>query len=186
MPVGDLMGEWFENEPLKALLAGPGVSGTMLGPRSAGSSMVLLLREASRLRSGGKSIRARGGPGAVTQAMAQAAREAGAEIRTGVTVERIIVSDDRVTGVVANGQTMSCGMVLSGLDPRTTFLSLIDPVAPGAGVHDQGPQLSRIGHGGEGKPGARVAARVSRGCRPDVARRSNSHRTRPRLSRAGV
>ncbi len=127
MPVGDLVTDWFENEQLKALLAGPGISGTMLGPRSAGSSMVLLLREASRLRSGGTSMRVRGGPGAVTHAMALAAREAGAEIRTGVTVERIIVGDDRVTGVVANGQTMSCATVLSGLDPRTTFLSLVDP-----------------------------------------------------------
>jgi phytoene dehydrogenase-like protein len=127
MPVADLMHEWFEDQRLKALLAGPGVSGTMLGPRSAGSSMVLLLREASRLRSGGTSMRARGGPGAVTQAMASAAREAGAEIRTGVTVERIIVNDDRVAGVVANGQTMPCRTVLSGLDPRTTFLSLVDP-----------------------------------------------------------
>ncbi|HEU4695074.1 MAG TPA: NAD(P)/FAD-dependent oxidoreductase [Vicinamibacterales bacterium] len=127
MPVGDLMAEWFENAQLKAVLAGPGVSGTMLGPRSAGSSMVMLLREASRLRSGGTSMRARGGPGAVTQAMARAAREAGAEIRTGVTVERITVTDGRVTAVVANGQTISCATVLSGLDPRTTFLSLVDP-----------------------------------------------------------
>lgn len=72
-------------------------------------------------------MRARGGPGAVTQAMARAAREAGAEIRTGVTVERITVTDGRVTAVVANGQTISCATVLSGLDPRTTFLSLLDP-----------------------------------------------------------
>jgi phytoene dehydrogenase-like protein len=127
MPVGDLMSEWFENERLKAVLAAPGVSGTMLGPRSAGSSMVMLLREASRLRSGGKSIRARGGPGAVTEAMATAAREAGAEIRTGVTIERIVVDDGRVTGVIANGQTMSCQTIVSGLDPRTTFLALVDP-----------------------------------------------------------
>jgi phytoene dehydrogenase-like protein len=127
MPVGDLMTEWFEDEPLKAMLAAPGVSGTMLGPRSAGSSMVLMLREASRVRSGGKSIRARGGPGAVTGAMATAAREAGAEIRTGVAVERIVVSEGCVTGVVANGQTMPCKTVVSGLDPRTTFLALVDP-----------------------------------------------------------
>src|SRR5262245_52568910 len=80
MPVSDLLAEWFEDERLRALLAGPAVSGTMLGPRSAGSSLVMLLREASRLRAGGQSLRARGGPGAVTEAMAAAAREAGAEI----------------------------------------------------------------------------------------------------------
>ena len=128
MPVSDLMAEWFECARLQALLAGPAVSGTMLGPRSAGSSLVLLLREAFRLRAGGRSLRARGGPGAVTAAMAAAAREAGAEIRTDVAVERIMVSDGRVTGVVAHGQEIACGIVLSGVDPKTTFLSLVDRV----------------------------------------------------------
>jgi phytoene dehydrogenase-like protein len=59
--------------------------------------------------------------------MATAAREAGAEIRTGVTIERIVVNDGRVTGVVGNGQAISCKTVVSGLDPRTTFLALVDP-----------------------------------------------------------
>jgi phytoene dehydrogenase-like protein len=127
MPVADLLAEWFEGERLRAMIAGPGVSGTMLGPRSAGSSLVLLLRETCRRRAGGQSIRVRGGPGAVTNAMAAAARAAGAEIRTGVRVERIVVSDDRVTGVVAQGQELECGTVLSGLDPKTTFLELVEP-----------------------------------------------------------
>ena len=129
MPIGDLMVEWFGNERLRALLAGPGLSGTMLGPRSAGSSLVFLFREACRLRAGGRSLRVRGGPGALTAAIAKAAREAGAEIRTGVSVERILVADERVTGVVAGGQEISCVTVLSGLDPRSTFLSLVDPAA---------------------------------------------------------
>jgi phytoene dehydrogenase-like protein len=127
MPAADLLSEWFRNERLQALLAAPGVSGTMLGPRSAGSSLVLLLREASRLRAGRQSLQARGGPGAVTEAIALAAREAGAEIRTGVVVERVLVNDSRVTGVVANGQEIRCSTVLSGLDPKTTLLSLVDP-----------------------------------------------------------
>ena len=65
----------------------------------------------------------------MTAAIAAAAREAGAEIRTGVSVERILVADERVTGVVAGGQEISCVTVLSGLDPRSTFLSLVDPAA---------------------------------------------------------
>jgi len=127
MPAGDLVSEWFANQRLQAMVAAPGVSGTMLGPRSAGSALVLLLREASRLRAGRHSLRARGGPGAITEAIALAAREAGAEIRTGVAVERILVKDSRVGGVVANGQEIACGTVVSGLDPKTTFLSLVDP-----------------------------------------------------------
>jgi len=127
MPVADVVGEWFESELLRATLAGPGISGTMLGPRSAGSSLVLLLREASRQRAGGRSLRIRGGPGALTRAMADAARSAGAEIRTNVTVERILVRDDRVIGVMADGKEIPSAAVLSGVDPRTTFLSLVDP-----------------------------------------------------------
>ena len=65
MPVADLTREWFESELLCASIAGPAVSGAMMGPRSAGSGLVLLLQEAHRLLAGG-SFRARGGPGAMT------------------------------------------------------------------------------------------------------------------------
>jgi phytoene dehydrogenase-like protein len=58
--------------------------------------------------------------------MAAAARAAGAEIRTGVTVERIVVDSERVTAVVADGHEIKCDTVLSGLDPKTTFLQLVD------------------------------------------------------------
>jgi len=127
MPVGDLLSEWFGNDALKAMLAGPGVSGTMLGPRSAGSALVLLLREASRLRAGGRSLRIRGGPGALTRGMAAAATAAGAEIRTGVRVERILLQASTVVGVVADGKEIPCSAVVAAVDPRTTLLSLIDP-----------------------------------------------------------
>jgi phytoene dehydrogenase-like protein len=61
--------------------------------------------------------------------MEGAAREAGTEIQTGVEVEKILVADERVTGVLAKGQEIRCATVLSGLDPRSTFLSLLDPAA---------------------------------------------------------
>ncbi|MBI4266509.1 MAG: NAD(P)/FAD-dependent oxidoreductase [Acidobacteria bacterium] len=127
MPVADLTREWFESELLCAATAAPGVSGTMFGPRSAGSGLVLLLREAHRLRAEQPS-RVRGGPGALTQAMAAAARAVGAEIRTGVRVDRILVTDDRVAGVVAGGGEMRAGTVVSAVDPKTTFLRLVDPI----------------------------------------------------------
>jgi phytoene dehydrogenase-like protein len=126
MPVADLVTEFFESRLLSAALAGPGVSGTMLGPRSAGSSLVMLLREASRQRAGGGCLRVRGGPGALTRALADAATSLGAEIRTGASVERIVVREERVAGVVANGEEIASTTVLSGLDPKTTFLSLAD------------------------------------------------------------
>ena len=127
MAAADLMEEWFESDLLRASLAAPGVSGAMLGPRSAGSSLLLLMREAHAQLAHGAS-RARGGPGAVTTAMAVAARAAGAEIRTGATVERILVKDERVTGVVVGGREIAAATVVSAADPKTTFLRLVDPI----------------------------------------------------------
>ncbi|MBI2188744.1 MAG: NAD(P)/FAD-dependent oxidoreductase [Acidobacteria bacterium] len=125
MPVADLVSEWFTSGALRALLAAPAVSGTMFGPRSAGSGLVLLLREAGA-RLAGPSRLARGGPGALTAAMAAAARAAGADIQTGVRVERILVTDGRVTGVVAGGREIAADAVVSAVDPKTTFLRLVD------------------------------------------------------------
>ena len=127
MPVADMMGEWFETDLLSAALAAPGVSGTMLGPRSAGSALVLLMHETHRRLAGG-SLYVKGGPGALTRAMADAARVAGAEIRINTPVERILISDERVTGVLAGGSEIPARTVVSAVDPKTTFLQLIDPL----------------------------------------------------------
>jgi phytoene dehydrogenase-like protein len=128
MPIADFAREWFEDDLLRAAIAGPGVSGTMLGPRSAGSTLVMLLREAHRRLSGQRRLQVRGGPGRLTQAMAAAAIAAGAEIRTEAEVERIIVRDERVTGLVVSGREIATTTVVSCVDPKTTFLELFDPV----------------------------------------------------------
>jgi phytoene dehydrogenase-like protein len=126
MPAADFAGEWFESDLLRATVAAPGLSGTMFGPRSAGSALVLLLREATRMLCDG-STRVRGGPGALTMGMAEAARVAGATIQTGVPVERIIVEGGRVAGVIVGGRHIPARAVVSATDPKTTFLELIDP-----------------------------------------------------------
>jgi phytoene dehydrogenase-like protein len=128
MPIADLAHEYFTGDLLRATVAAPGISGTMLGPWSAGSALVMLMREAHQQLAGRTSRRVKGGPGSLTRAMAAAAVGAGAEIRTDAAVERIVVRDDRVTGVVLGGQEISAGTVVSAVDPRTTFLTLIDPV----------------------------------------------------------
>jgi phytoene dehydrogenase-like protein len=128
MPVADFTSEWFESNLLRATIAGPAVSGTMLGPRSAGSSLVLLMREAHRQLAGVSARQVHGGPGTLTRAMAKAAVAAGAEIRTNAPVERILSRNERVTGVVTNGQEIPATLVVSGADPKTTFLDLIDPL----------------------------------------------------------
>ena len=129
MAVADLVAEWFETDLLQAAVAARGIHGTAMGPWSAGTGAVLLLAAAIDPLPGGSSVSAVGGPGAVTRAMADAAREAGAEIRTGVEVREVIVKDGAVAGVVlADGAELTASTVVSGADPRRTFLRLIDPI----------------------------------------------------------
>lgn len=127
MPVADFTDEWFETDRLRAAVAARGLSATMLGPRSAGSTLVLLWRDALPPRGEGVGA-ARGGPGALTAAMAAAAAAAGAQIRTDARVERILVDDGRVTGVLAGGREWTAPRVLSAIDPKSTLLRLVDPL----------------------------------------------------------
>jgi phytoene dehydrogenase-like protein len=127
MPVADLVREWFENDLLQAAIAAPALTGTMFGPRSAGSSLMLLMREAHRQLAGGVPMRVKGGPGAATRAIAAAARAAGAEIRTSSPIEKIVVRNNAVSGVLTAGQTLEANVVISSANPKTTFLRLIEP-----------------------------------------------------------
>ena len=129
MAVADLVAEWFENDLLQAAIAARGIFGTAQGPWSAGSGAVMLMNAAADPVPGGSSVMVKGGPGALTRAMADAAREAGAEIRTGAGVSRVMVRDGRAAGVVlADGTELPARAVISNADPRRTFLGLVDPV----------------------------------------------------------
>ena len=129
MAVADLVNEWFETDLLKAAIAARGIFGAAQGPRSAGTTALLLLNAAMDPAPGGSSVTARGGPGALTEAMASAAREAGAEIRTGEAVRRVLVGDGRVRGVaLEDGRESPATAVVSNADPRRTMLDLVDPV----------------------------------------------------------
>ncbi len=128
MSAADYLDEWFETESLKATMAASGIIGTFLGPRSPGSAYVLLHHYMGELdgvfRAWGF---AKGGTGAVSEAIASSARDFGVEIRLESTVERVIVRDGRVTGVALdNGDEFHAKVVVSGLDPKRTFLSLVD------------------------------------------------------------
>lgn len=129
MAVADLVGECFETDLLQAAVAAPAVHGAAMGPWSAGTGAILLLAAAIDPAPGGSSVTAIGGPGAVTHAMADAAREAGAEIRTGAEVSRILIKDGAVVGVaLRDGTEIAAGTVVSGADPKRTFLRLVDPI----------------------------------------------------------
>lgn len=126
MPVGDLVSEWFEGELLKSAIAARGIFGNFLGPASAGSSAVLLLRALADPHPAGTASFPKGGMGALTQAMSRAAAQAGAEIRTRSEVARISVQDGVAKGVVlASGEEIPAALVVSNADPKRTFLQLL-------------------------------------------------------------
>src|SRR5947208_6381052 len=100
MAVADLVAEFFENEVLRGTIAARGIFGTFLGPWSAGTSLVLLLRAAADSNPAGGNYFVAGGTGAITQAMAAAAQQAGVEIRTGAEVIEVRVKDGTAYGVV--------------------------------------------------------------------------------------
>ncbi len=128
MAVADLASEYFETELLRAVIAARGVFGTFLGPWSAGSALVLLIRAAADPHPAGSAAFAIGGMGAVTQAMAAAAKAAGAEIRMGAEVTEIRVQNGIATGVVlSTGEDVQARAVISNVDPKRTLLKLTDP-----------------------------------------------------------
>jgi phytoene dehydrogenase-like protein len=128
MAVADLAAEYFETELLRAVVTARGVFGTFLGPWSAGSALVLLIRAAGDAHPAGSACLAAGGMGAVTQAMSSAAKAAGAEIRTGAEVIEIRVHNGEATGVLlSTGEEIQARAVISNADPKRTLLKLTDP-----------------------------------------------------------
>jgi phytoene dehydrogenase-like protein len=126
MAVADLAAEFFETELLRATVAARGIFGTFFGPWSAGTGLVLLLRAAADPAGSGSF--AVGGAGAITQAMAAAAQQAGAEIRTGAEVIEISIKTGVAQGVVlSTGEQILARAVISNADPKRTFLKLTDP-----------------------------------------------------------
>jgi phytoene dehydrogenase-like protein len=128
MSAADFLDQWFETDVLKATMSASGIIGTFLGVRSPGTAYVLLHHYMGEIdgafRSWGLS---RGGTGAVSNAIASAARELGAEIRTEAPVARILTTNGRATGVaLANGDELLADVVVSSVDPNLTFLKFMD------------------------------------------------------------
>ncbi len=128
MAVADLVGECFEHERVRAAVAADGIFGTRLGPWSAGSGLVLLLRAANEALGPARAWFARGGPGAIATALERVVQGSGGSIRTRASVRQIIVKDDRARGVVLmDGTELAARAVISAVDPKQTFLGLCDP-----------------------------------------------------------
>jgi len=128
MNVYDLLQENFDSPALKGALGFDAILGTNFGPRSPGTVLTLLYRLAAESAAEGGLAQPKGGLGAVCDALAKAATEAGATIRTQAPVARIMVESDRAAGVILDsGERISAGAVISSADPKTTFLQLLGP-----------------------------------------------------------
>jgi phytoene dehydrogenase-like protein len=129
MSAADFLDQWFETDPLKATMSASGIIGTFLGVRSPGTAYVLLHHYMGEIDG---AFRAwgipKGGTGGVSNAIGNAARALGAEIRTEAPVARIRVRGGRAVGVTLDdGEEIDAGVVLSSVDSRRTFLDLLEP-----------------------------------------------------------
>jgi phytoene dehydrogenase-like protein len=132
-PARPVLESWFESEPLRATLATDAVIGAFAGPSQPGTGYVLV-HHVMGDAGGGRGVWAyvRGGMGALAEALAAAARSAGAEIRTGVAVRSVRIRGGRADGVVLeDGAEIAARAVVSNADPWHTFLRLVpDGVLP--------------------------------------------------------
>ncbi len=129
MSIADYLEDNLQSDALRAMLATRGIRHTAMGPHMAGTTAVMLTDSAGNGGgAAGETVLARGGPGLLVAALADAARAAGVEIRTAAEVIAIRDDHERVKGVaLVDGEEIGADVVVSGMDPRTTLAGLIDP-----------------------------------------------------------
>lgn len=139
MSTDDMLREHFDSPVVKVAIGASSIQHVSLGPRETGTALAMLQ---SWALSGTGLFRSasviKGGMGALTGALADAARDFGAVIQTDAGVERVVIEGERVTGVkLESGETIAADIVVSNADPRTTFFKLLDPRKLGVSVtHD--------------------------------------------------
>jgi len=124
----DFLDQWFETDVLKATMSASGIIGTFLGVRSPGTAYVLLHHYMGEIDGAFRSWGfARGGTGAISNSIADAAREAGVEIRTKAAISKIIIKNGKAKGVaLTNGDELYADVISSSVDPRQTFINLME------------------------------------------------------------
>lgn len=128
MSIGDFLNEYFATDVLKAHLAGSGIIGTALGVYSPGTAYVLLHHYMGEVDGSlGAWGLARGGMGAISAALAAAFKSFGGTIRCSAAVDRILVRNGRIRGVaLQDGSELNADIVVSNLDPKRSYLDLMD------------------------------------------------------------
>jgi phytoene dehydrogenase-like protein len=129
MAVADLVGEWFDNDLVRATIASRATFGHFAGPWSAGTGGLLLQRMADDPLPVGSGMTVAGGPGALSRALQTVAETAGVTVRMSAPVSRIRTGHGAATGVILeDGEEIPCRIVLGALDPKTLLRQLLDPV----------------------------------------------------------
>jgi phytoene dehydrogenase-like protein len=130
--IADWTEDRFSHDAIRALLATRGIRYARLGPRDAGSAAHFLTDSIGVGGAAGETVYARGGPGALAGVLAASATAEGVTIRTAAEVSAILDRDERATGIaLADGEEIAARVVVSGLDPRSTLLGLVDPATLG-------------------------------------------------------
>ena len=168
MSATEFLQQWFETDPLIATMSASGIIGTFQGVRSPGTAYVLLHHYMGEIDG---AFRAwgipRGGTGAISESIGSAAREAGAEIRLEAPVERIDVRNGRARGVVlASGEEIGAGTVLSSVDSHVTFLQLVEESQLDAGFRDEVKRYKY--RGSSGKVNLALDGLPELACKPGV------------------
>lgn len=133
MAIADLVAESFETDAVQAAIATRGVLHTALGPWSAGSAYTFLADSAGNDGgAAGQTVFAKGGPGALADALAASIRAVGGEIRTDAEVVSVLERDGRASGVaLASGEEIAAPVVVGAIDPKRLLTGLVDPVTLG-------------------------------------------------------
>lgn len=175
MSAADFLDQWFETDVLKATMSASGIIGTFLGVRSPGTAYVLLHHYMGEIdgafRAWGFS---RGGTGAISNAIGDAARELGAEIRMEAPVAKILTRNGRATGVVLeSGEEIHAKIVSSSVDPNLTFLNFLDARELPAEFLEEVKRYKY--RGSSGKVNLALDALPEFTCHPTEANGSNHH-----------
>ena len=147
----DFLEDYFENDLIKAAMASPGIIGTALGVESPGSSYILLHHVMGDVDGTiGAWGLARGGMGAISEAIAGAAQEHGSEIRTEAGVQQILVRDGKAVGVVLeSGEELYAGIVVSNLDAKRTFTKIMERKDLPPGIFEKAEKFKIRGSSGK-------------------------------------
>jgi phytoene dehydrogenase-like protein len=151
MSAAEFLEDYFENDLIKAAMASPGIIGTALGVYSPGSAYVLLHHVMGDVDgSVGAWGLARGGMGAISNALASAFKEAGGEIRTNAGVQQILVKGGKAVGVaLESGEEVFAKIVVSNLDAKRTFTKVMDKNDLPDGIYERAENFKIRGSSGK-------------------------------------